>query len=520
MFILEKKMPRGRVAFMINHSRREGKKVKSETIKYFGIAHNKEEQKAFRKLAKAELKKLSPKPKKITSDVCNIREKNRIIEGIHQIFGKEFDYLGLKELFSRIKLEQLKDVVLARIANPTSKLQTSRILKNLYQKQLSEDQIYRMMDALTEQENEIQIKIFEATQNNTIQEDVNLLFFDVTTLYFESQKSDELKDFGYSKDHKIGEVQVVLALATTDEGLPIGYQLFPGNTAETKTLLQCIKEWRKKLSIKKVRVIADRGMLSDVNLCKLENENLEYIIAAKLRGLPQKLKEEILEFKKSIKENASDLAIIKEFNYKDRRLVVGYNKSRAEKDKTDRERTISKLKNKLTNGKGKTKKLITNNGYLKYLDDAVPGEVIVNEKKILEEEMWDGLHGKLSNNYELPPIEIINQYKRLWVIEESFRLNKHSLSMRPIYHYKPKRIKSHILICYLAFAISRYVQKKVNSLSFERIREELLQIESSTMEDQKTGKCYRIPSAMSVESLEIYKKMHVKRSLRPHIITK
>ena len=517
MFILEKKLPGNRIAFMINHSRREGKKVKSETIKYFGIAHNIEEQKTLRKLAKAELRKLSPKPKNKISDVCNMREKNRVIEGIHQIFGKEFDFLGLNDLFSKIKLEQLRDVVLSRIANPTSKLHTSRILKNLYQKKLSEDQIYRMMDDLTKKESAIQIKIFEATQNHSSQKDVNLLFFDVTTLYFESQKSDELKNFGYSKDHKIGEVQIVLALATTDEGLPVGYQLFPGNTAETTTLLQSINQWRENLSIKKVRVIADRGMMSDKNLSKLEQEKLEYIIASKLRSLPKKLKEEILEFKKSIRINTSDSVIVKEFTYRGRRLVVGYNKSRADKDRSDRERTISKLKNKLNNGKTKTRKLITNNGYLRYLDEAKSGEVIVNEEKILEEEKWDGLHGKLSNNYELTPIEIINQYKRLWIIEESFRLNKHSLSMRPIYHYKPRRIKSHILICYLAFAVSRFVPKKVNSLSFEKIREELLQIEASIVEDQKTGKCYRIPSAMSSESAEIYKKMHVKRSIRPSL---
>ena len=240
MFILEKKMPRGRVAFMINHSRREGKKVKSETIKYFGIAHTKEEQKELRKLAKAELNKLSPKPKNKISDVCNMREKKRIIEGIHQVFGKEFDFLKLKDHFSKIRLEQLKNVVLARIASPKSKLHTSRILENLYQKKLSEDQIYSLMDCLIKKENDIKIKIFEATENYSKQKNINLLFFDVTTLYFESQKADELKDFGYSKDHKVGEVQVVLALATTDEGYPLGYQLFPVNTAETLTLLKSL----------------------------------------------------------------------------------------------------------------------------------------------------------------------------------------------------------------------------------------------------------------------------------------
>ena len=196
-------------------------------------------------------------------------------------------------------------------------------------------------------------------------------------------------------------------------------------------------------------------------------------------------------------------------------LVIGYSNTRAERDRSNRERTLEKLKNKLKDGKVKTRKLITNNGYLKYVDDKKSGEVIINEEKILLESNWDGLYGYITNNHELSPMEITAQYRRLWIIEESFRLNKHSLAMRPIYHFKPSRIEAHILICYISFAISRFVQKKVKTLSFEKIREELLHIEASIIEDKTIVISYKIPSDMSENSLKIYQAMGVKRTLRP-----
>jgi transposase len=515
MFILEKKLPRNRIAFMINKSYREGKKVFAKTIKYFGIAHDEQEKKVLRKLAKVELNKLCPKPKKKLPDILSMREKFRVIEGVHEVFGKIFDSLQLQNVFSKIRYNQLRDIVIARIANPSSKLHTSQILNKFYQKDLSEDQIYNLMDVLIEHENNIKEKVFQATQSYSENKVVNLLLFDVTTLYFESQKADELKEFGYSKDHKVGEVQVVLSLATNDEGNPIGYQLFSGNTAEALTLIKSLKEWRKIIPIKNIRVIADRAMMSDKNMSNMENEKFEYIIAAKLKQLSKELKEEIWNLKQSFLTCNDDPVFIKELNYHGRRLIIGYSKTRAEKDKSDRERTLLKLKSKFKNGKTNTRRLITNNGYLKFIDDEKKGEVVLNEEKIAIEANWDGLYGHITNNYELSPVEVASQYRRLWIIEESFRLNKHSLSMRPIYHFKPRRIKAHILICYIAFALSRYVEKQIKTMSFEKIREELLHIEASIIEDPKTKDCYRIPSVMTQKSLEIYQKIGIKRSSRP-----
>ena len=150
------------------------------------------------------------------------------------------------------------------------------------------------MDSLAELEDVIKFKIFNTTKKRMQDQPIDLLLFDVTTLYFESQKSDGLRENGYSKDHKIGEVQVVLALATTSNGSPIGYHLFPGNTAEVKTLLTCIKKWREDFKITNTIVVADRAMLSETNLALMESEGLTYIVAAKLKSLPASLKKNIL----------------------------------------------------------------------------------------------------------------------------------------------------------------------------------------------------------------------------------
>jgi len=510
MNVYARKLSKKRTAVMLRKSMRVDGKVKTKIIKYFGIAHGKEELKKLRQRAYAEKRKLCP-PKRdpIKVRLSALKEKDRVAEGYHDVFEKLFDELELKTCFSKIKYRQLKDVVIARIATPTSKLHTSRILEKSFQKQLSEDQIYDLMDKLLENEEEIKRKIFEATQKSSADQVINVLFFDVTTLYFESHKSDEIKEFGYSKDGKKGEVQVVLALATSEWGFPIGYHLFPGNTAEIKTLLQSLSEWEKIIPIKNVRMVADRAMMSNDNLSQMEKSNHQYVVAAKLKKLPEKLKSEILKIKRPVSR-----CIIEEFNYKNRRIIVEYSPNRALKDRSDRERLIQRIKTKI-GLKTKTRKLVTNNGYLKYMDDDKEGSVVFNEEKEKEEQLWDGLHGIITNDFETSASDLLEQYKRLWIIEDSFRINKHSLAMRPIYHYKPRRIRAHILICYLAFFLYRSLQMKLKlngiSMSLDRVREELGHVQASILEDPKTGKAYRLPSALSKEMKLIYKILKIRR---------
>lgn len=440
MFIVCKKLSgKTRTCISICRSKRIGSKVNQETIKYFGVAHNEEQRKILVKLAEDELKKLKSPSKSpslsLINDPCNgallssMSEHYRMKDGFHDVFGIIFDELNLSSYFTKLRYEQLRDVTIARIADPSSKLRTSQMLTKNFLKPLSENQIYRLMDDLIEQEEQIKKAIFETTKKITPKQSIDLLFFDVTTLYFESQKADDLRNFGYGKDGKKGEVQVMLALATTSSGLPIGYTLFPGNTGEVDTLLKSLNDWRKIFTIGEVTVVADRAMMSEDNLKKMEGAQLNYVVAAKLKSLPEKLKSEILSRKHEVSiEVKKEPMQVQEHQYKGRRLVVSFNESRAQKDKGDRERLIAKLKSKLgKNNQTNPKKLITNNGYLKFVNEQAEGKLVLNEEKIVQDEMWDGLHGIITSKREAPAWELLQEYRRLWVIEESFRINKHSL---------------------------------------------------------------------------------------------
>jgi transposase len=533
MFVVCRKLTgSARTCVLICQSVRSGNKVVQKTIKYYGVAHNEEQRAILIDQAKQEilrLKTLTSKTEKAIThkdliDPCggallgHTVERFRIIEGFHTIFGPIFDEIGLSSLFTNIRYNQLRDVVIARVAQPSSKLSTAELLTTKFSRPLSESQIYRLMDEVVDLEDKIKLKVFECTNKSIQKQKAELILFDVTTLYFESQKSDELREFGYSKDHKIGETQVVLALATTTIGSPIGYHLFKGNTAEVSTLLTCLEGWKKLFDIKDVMVVADRAMMAEDNLKAMEDAELNclYVIAAKLKKMPKKLRDQILERKEESQEQLGEETIsLQEHDCEGRRLIVQYSEKRAHKDAKDRERLIEKVRKKLDDAnKTNTRKLVTNRGYLKFLDEEKAGQAVLNEKKIEEEKRWDGLHGIITNDKESKAIDLLARYRRLWVIEESFRINKHTLSMRPIYHFTPDRIKAHILICYLAFAITRYAQQKINifdnTLSIEKIRDALADIEVGILEDKTTGQFYKYPSRLGKEAAMIYRAMGVR----------
>ena len=229
--------------------------------------------------------------------LSELTEVKRIIEGIHDIAGHVYEKIGYQTLCKRKKdTELLKDLVLMRLSNPASKLKTQSILDQRFSKTHDLDGIYRVMDKLSPKISDMKKMTFEMTQK-LMPESVDVIFFDCTTLYFESVETDELRQFGYSKDHRFNTTQVVLALATNSDGLPIGYELFEGNKAEVKTLLACLDSWKKIFNIQSVCFVADRAMMSDDNLKTLEKENYQYIVAAKLRSLPNHLISEIFEDK-------------------------------------------------------------------------------------------------------------------------------------------------------------------------------------------------------------------------------
>ena len=452
--------------------------------------------------------------------LSDLIEEKRIIEGFHDVVGHAYALMGYQTLLKKKKdNELLQDLVLMRLAEPSSKLKTKQILDTRFSRTHDIAAIYRVMDKLYPKINELKKATFQRTQK-IIPETIDIIFFDCTTLYFESIKADELRQFGYSKDHRFNTTQVVLALATNSDGLPLGYELFEGNKAEVKTLLECLAAWKKSFNIKSVCFVADRAMMSDDNLKILEQENHHYVVAAKLRSLPENLTAEILSEKNYQAQliNA-DFGWLGEFEYKQRRLIVSYKTKRASRDAYQREQIIAKIKKRI-GAEGDTGKLITNQGVKKYTKSE-SSKTIIDQEKVDRDSQWDGLHGVITNIQEDKASAILARYARLWKIEESFRINKHTLSMRPIYHFKPERIKTHIAICFMAFSVLRHMEyhvKLTQKISLETMLDELTHVQASYYRHTPTGKIYRMPGKFSHNAAKIYKSFQLQRNNNAQVV--
>lgn len=467
--------------------------------------------------------KLGRKPRKKIEDILppsqvtldDIVEERRITEGIHDIAGKMFDEMYQSLFKGKRTYQLLRDVVLSRLVYPASKRRTQQKLERHFDKKHSLEMIYWMMDQVFPKISQIKQMTFEKTQK-LFPEKVDLILFDVTTLYFESVEVDELRNYGYSKDHRFNTTQVVLALATNQDGLPVGYELFEGNKAEVSTLAAAIESWKKFFAIDSVCFVGDRAMFCKKNIALLEALNYHYIIAAKLKSLPDELKNNVLNedcYHPTILNN--EFAWVGEFTYEGQRLISSYKARCAMKDAKDRERVLEKVK-KTIGKKSNPKKLITNAGVKKFVavnDDAT---VVLDDNKIEQAAAWDGLHGIITNIKDDSPASLIARYARLWVIEESFRVNKHTLEMRPIFHWAPPRIHAHIAICYMTFSVLRHLQYRVNltqKISIDNILDELMNVQASIYIHKKTKDRYRVPGSYSNDARKIYKAFELERSL-------
>ena len=458
-----------------------------------------------------------------------LREESRIVTGIHDVYGRLYDEIGFPKVFRQCPVSRsvMKDVVMARLAKPCSKRSSSELLERDFGIPIALEKIYRMMDTLTESRISRLQDIAWSHSRTLLTEEINLLFYDCTTLYFESFTEDELRSFGYSKDHKFNQGQVLLALMVTKEGLPVGYEVFPGNMYEGNTFKQAIEKIKKRYQVKRAIVVADSGLLSKPNIELLEKEKYEFILGARLKSLSDKWQDKILDnvdYQKVEKDN--DVLRLTTYAYtKSRRLIVSHSRKRAEKDRRDREKAIDGLKKKLEKSKN-PKSLISSYGYKKYLTVDGDVQIRVNEEKLEREALWDGLHGVFTNvkQEEMDAETILAQYHGLWQVEESFRITKHDLRVRPVFHWSAKRIRAHIAICFVAFSLIRFLQHRIKkesgeSFSAERIREELYRVQESIVRDITNNNKYVIPSKTNPDALKLYQAMHIKRNVVPFRLT-
>ena len=451
-----------------------------------------------------------------TVSVGNLVEEARIKLGPESVYGEEYRRMGLSgSIGTGYKREEsnrlLEKIVLERIENPCSKRESVDNMKRGRNEEIGLGRVYRMMDKLGEREGWVKEKIARDSIG-LFDQKVDVAFFDVTTLYFESFTPDELRVPGYSKDNKVKETQVVLALMTTKEGVPLDYELYPGNTYEGNTLIRAVENLSEKYDISDTFVVADRGMFNKENLRRMEEKKVNFIISAKLKNMPKKFTEGFLSDLAGTLDKEPGLeSWTKSYDWEGRRLVVGYKKKRAEKDARERERLLERLGKKMTDGKVKLADLVKNRGTTKYLklDKKNSQEGTLDGEKIAQALRWDGVYGYATNagKDKISDDEVVKRHGGLWQVEDAFRINKHDLRMRPIYHWTPARVKSHILICFMAYSVAVRVRLRLKrkglGLSVRTVQKELSHIQASVLRDKKNGQKYLLPSALNKTQKDI-----------------
>ena len=293
--------------------------------------------------------------------------------------------------------------------------------------------------------------------------DLALVFFDTTSIYFEGEGGATIGQRGHSKDHRPDLKQMVVGIVIDQQGNPICSELWPGNTADVKSLVPIVERLKSRFGIDSVCIVADRGMISAATLAELEKRKWTYILGVRMRSsneakavVARAGRYAEVHPKSDDPDDPSPLQVKQVWVEDARRYVVCLNVDQAKKDRLDREAVIASLTKALKNG---DKSLVGNKGYRKFLR-AGGKQFTVDEDKINDEARYDG-KWVLTTNTDLPTAEVALKYKQLWMVEEVFRSMKSILDTRPIFHRRDETIRGHVFCSFLALLLRKQLEDRL-----------------------------------------------------------
>jgi len=366
------------------------------------------------------------------------------ITGFHQVFGTIYDLIGFPDSL-------LRDLVIARIVYPKSKAATLRFMDKYLGIKLKKDVLYRFLDSLDKDElTRIAFNFVSLRHPHGI----SVCFYDVTTLYFETTREDEVRQKGYSKDHRGDIPQILIGLFVDSRGYPFDFDFYEGGTFEGHTFIKAMESIRRKYSFSQLTVAADAGMLSENNLEYLDSLKINYIVGARLKNLTQKLTRQILDHQYAGADTIFQATIGA------RRLLVDYSAVRGRLDAKNRDRVVAKLRQKLADRKAVVRKS-------KYLLTEGKSDILgLDAEQIRKDQQFDGLKGYFTNSANRDRnSEIIIQYHQLWRVEKAFRMSKHDLRERPIFHYRQRRIKAHLTLCFVSLLVMKESERYLTRIN-------------------------------------------------------
>jgi transposase len=450
----------------------------NQVIKHLGTARNSLELQQLSERAQQFIDNERIKKGKISffdtrysqSEMESIVSRLVVVGAYDSITFHFFNYFYKQLSFNILSDDCFRDLVIARIANPVSKVRTREWLDDKFgiTHRYSLAAIYRGMERAyrLHYQEKLEKLVWDFTSENL--SSISVLFFDVTTLYYEAFDEDDLRKFGYSKDHKENQPQLVIALTVTAQGMPLQVRVFAGNKFEGHTMIPCMQDIIKKHTLADFVVVADSAMVSAKNMDELEASGLKYIVGARLGNLSQKVFDRIVE--NTPKVDGS----LHRFNLENGRvLVVGYSTRRADKDRTDRNKQLKRAEYALQNPSTIVKRY-------KFLKKTERNIWELNQANLEKMTKLEGLKGYMTNAASLTDEDIATKYGDLWNVEKTFRMSKSDLKARPIFHTVQEKIEAHITIVYAGLAIARYAEivtgksiRRINEL-LEKVKEVLL----------------------------------------------
>ncbi len=472
MFIRKNRNRSGSVSIQIVQKVNRSNKI----LKSVGVAKTPREEELLTLLAKTELERLEGMQNLfvehddlvVDSFVDSISNNHLQIVGTELILGKIYEKIGFPTSGS---CTYFRNLVLCRLVYPGSKLRTVDYFRHHLNMEVSVYSVYRFLDELNRELKPIIEQVsFEYTKK-LLRGKIGVVFYDMTTLYFEASEVDDYRIPGFSKDGKHQQPQIMIGLLVSSQGFPIGYRIFEGNTSETKTLIPVLEAFQKKFNMDKPVIVADAALLSQKNIDALNAHGYKYILGGRVKNETEAIKAKIIRQK--IEEGKPI-----EIKSKNGRLIVSYSSKRAHNDNKNREKGLVRLEKRVKSGK-LSKEHINNRGYNKYLKLSGEVNISIDYNKYKADAVWDGLKGYVTNT-SLSRNKVIENYSQLWKVEKAFRISKTDLRIRPVYHRLKRRIEAHICICFAAYSIYKELERllKYNAikLSPEKAIDEIKEI--------------------------------------------
>jgi hypothetical protein len=398
--------------------------------------------------------------------------------------------------FSALENSLLIDLVLMRLVEPTSKTRSLKLLSRYFNIQYAERSVYRALPKMKEYKTDAE-RIAVSFAKDSLQSNLVVILYDVTTLYFETFMKDELRIQGFSKDNKSQQPQIIIGLLVTTTGFPVGYEVFRGNTFEGKTMLPVLERFVERYGVTTPIVVADAAMLSYSNIVELKNRGLSYIVGARLANTSGSTIDKVSSVLR--RKDGATIRIRTECGD----LICSFSANRFRKDRADMERQIERGKMLIARGEpGKRAKFIKcankKGGY--FIDDAL----------IKKTELLLGIKGYYTNtpSKRLSNRRVIACYHDLWHVEQAFRIAKSDLAARPIFHYKQDAILAHMVICFIALAIGKYLEIKTK-LSLRRVIDILWTVTDARITDSATGEEFVFRSEPDKEVKTLLKKLRL-----------